>query len=175
MDLSKVKAPPYWLVCALEWPSGKASEIAECAAAFAPSFIPRKVISEPAQNVCRLATEVAQSWNENVLFFADVTGVLRRAGSTWAEVGVYDWEAATNELVGLPQPLLFLTLHQWDYSLICQAGAGEVHVYGADSPHGRLVALSEFAETRARVRASLERDWSDYVTGLERSGKLREA
>jgi hypothetical protein len=166
--------PRFWLVFGMEWPDHAAGPHAECAFAVAPSFIPKRVLPPSAYVIFDLANAFAAPGEQDVVMFSELTQMLRRNNADWPSVGVPDWEATVDGISAAPVPSLFLELSQYGHLMLCTAGRDNSYVYGPGGQQERIPE-SDLDNFRSSLRATLSRDWPDYIEGLERAGKIRPA
>ncbi|SFO36085.1 hypothetical protein SAMN05216207_104726 [Pseudonocardia ammonioxydans] len=172
-SVANIKNPPFWLVLGLPWPDGSRNDTEECAQAIAPTFIPREAQSRPVQAILDFGVGLHRKHGMRVLFLSELTGFLRRAQASWAEIGVPDFDTALNELLEVPTPALFMSLTQHAHMLLCTAGNAQTISHSPENPAGRTVDPSEYAELKKNLQGALERDWPAYIDDLTRSGHLR--
>ena len=172
-SVANIKSPPFWLVAGLPWPEGSRSEVEECAQAIAPTFVPHDAPSPPVTAIFDFAVTLHRKDGMRVILLSELTGVLRRAKASWADVGVPDFDTALSDLVEVPTPALFLDLTQYAHMLLCTAGNARTISHSPDNPAGRTVEPAEYAELKTNLQAALERDWPRYIDDLTQSGRLR--
>ncbi len=156
-DVQELLRPAYWLVFAIEWPTG--SHVSEGALAIAPPTIPRDSASSSTQQVLGCADLYARRHATNVVFFSDLTRIFATAGTSWASLGV-DWQAALRELEEGPHPSMHLTITERAHLLVSEPG---------QSP-GQLDYERELL--RHAISGRLAEDWPTYIDSLIKSGLL---
>lgn len=149
-DVQELLDPEYWLVFALDWPSG--SNVAEGALAVAPSAISRDTASFHAQQVLGCADLHAEKHAANLVLFSDLTRMFATAGTSWASLGV-DWQAALRELEEGRHPLMLLTITERAHLLISDPGQSPEQV---DYERELL---------RQAISGRLTEDWPTYIQG----------
>ena len=142
--------PEFWLVIGLEWPS-QSEAFAESAIAIAPGIVPRQMISAGASVVLDIATEMARNQNKRVVFFSELSDLLRVHGVSWEDLNV-DWEAVIEELAKSNFVALFLTLSQFHHFIIC--------TFNVPLDGRQDITEKDRSETRAFIAATLQRDWA---------------
>ena len=153
--------PDYWLITGLERPGG--SELAEAAFAVAPGLVPREVLSYDAGQVLGCADLYAARHRVRVVFFSDLTRMFASAGRSWASLGV-NWEAALDELHHGAHLSMYLTITERAFVLMCDSAV----------THSEPGIDDERELVRQAMAERLVADWPGYVTGLARSGRLRD-
>ncbi|MBC9728184.1 hypothetical protein [Streptomyces sp. TRM68367] len=167
-------SPTGWFVLGLPWPAETGGDWGECAAAIAPSMIPRSLVSQSAGTALDLASALATDAIEGpgkAVFFSDVTLWLDKQGQTWASLGI-DHEAVIDELLNAPVPQLFLTLTQKAHAILCDASRDGLRLH---YPNGGVEHVSPQLrrDVHNGIAQSLERDWPPYIQGLIDSGALQ--
>ncbi|MEU2287837.1 hypothetical protein ABZ614_39040 [Streptomyces sp. NPDC013178] len=167
-------SPVGWLVLGLPWPTETRDGWGECAAAIAPTMIPRSLVSKGAGIALDLATGLARDPNDGpgkAVFFSDVTLWLDKQGKTWPDLGI-DYEAVIDELLNAQVPQLYLTLTQKAHAILCDASREglRLHYPNGDVEH---VTLQLRQDVHDGITQSLTRDWPSYIQGLIDSGALQ--
>jgi hypothetical protein len=164
--LDELASPPYWLVWGLQWPGAR--DAAEAAAAIAPAMIPRDILGSDAYQVLGCADLYARKHGHRVIFFSDLTSMFAAAGTSWSQLGV-DWERALQELRSGPFPLMFLTISEHAYAVICDPARSAIPVVTAARPG---VADDERELVRQAIARQLAPDWPKYVRSLVDDGHV---
>lgn len=154
--------PPGWLIVGLPWPSDAKGGFAECAFALAPTATALGSLTPDARNLLGFAVQcLAESQGAHrTLFFSDLTRHLGNSGRDWPDVGVQDWEAATEDVLRRA-PGLYLTLSQIAHMTICDASReGTVAHFTDGSPPQNLREIRD--DVRAALTSQLEHDWPEY-------------
>jgi hypothetical protein len=164
--LDELASPSYWLVWGLQWPSD--CDVAEAAAAIAPHLIPRDIMGSDAYQILGCADLYARKHGHRVIFFSDLTSMFAAAGTSWSQLGV-DWERALQELRSGLFPLMFLTISEHAYALICDPARSANPVVTAARPG---VAGDERELVRQTAARQLAADWPGYVRSLVDDGRI---
>jgi hypothetical protein len=155
---AQLLTPAYWLVAALDWPSG--GDVAEAAWAIAPDLILRDTVTADAYQILGCADLYADAHSTRTVFFSDLTRMFADAGTSWANLGV-DWRAALDELHTGPYPELMLTLTERAHLLICDPSTEP-----AEAGHYERELLREV------ITDKLTADWPAYIKSLIQAGRL---
>ncbi|MFF4602635.1 hypothetical protein ACFY12_07750 [Streptomyces sp. NPDC001339] len=174
MVSNSLLSPDGWLVLGLPWPTETRDGWGECAAAIAPSMIPRSLVSKGAGTTLDLASALVRDAQEGpgkAVFFSDVTLWLDEQGNTWADLGI-DYDAVIDELLKAPVPQLFLTLTQKAHAILCDASREglRLHYPNGDVEH---VTPQLRQDVHNGIAQSLARDWPPYGQGLIDRGALQ--
>jgi hypothetical protein len=164
--LDELAIPSYWLVWGLQWPGE--CDAAEAAAAIAPAMIPRDIVGSDVCQVLGCADLYARKHGHRVIFFSDLTSMFAAAGTSWSQLGV-DWERALQELRSGKFPLMFLTISEHAYAVICNPARSANPVVTPTRPDG---AGDERELVRRAVDRQLAADWPEYVHSLADSGRI---
>ena len=161
-DTTRLLAPSYWLVAALDWPAGH--DVAEAAWAIAPGLISRATVTADVGQVLGCADLYADAHSTRTVFFSDLTRMFADAGTSWATLGV-DWQAALNELHASPYPELILTVTERAYLLICDPSTEPANTSHPWAGHDRELL-------REVITDELTEAWPAYIKSLIEAGRL---
>ena len=151
--------PKYWFMFTLEWPEGTTS-MAEAAAVFAPSTIPRDMVSSNLKTFLEVVDKYAASREKRLHWLSDVARWLWLDGLTWNDLDV-DWMEAIDELCSKPFLRLDFTLSSMAYAYLGDANLKTILYFPDGSTE---VATSEEREKiRAAFTKIIERDWPEFV------------
>jgi hypothetical protein len=162
-ESTRLFAPSYWLVAALDWPAGR--EVAEAAWAIAPDLISRDAMTTGACKILGCTDLYAQAHSTRTVFFSDLTGMFTDAGTSWANLGV-DCQVALDEFHAGPYPELMLTVTERAYLLICDSSTEPAEPSHAWAGHERELL-------REVITDELTAAWPAYMNSLIQAGRLR--
>jgi hypothetical protein len=161
-DTTRLLAPSYWLVAALDWPVGR--DVAEAAWAIAPGLISRDGVTADAHQILGCADLYADAHSTRTVFFSDLTRLCTETGTSWANLGI-DWQAALNELHAGPYPELMLTVTERAYLLICDSSTEPAEPSHPWTGHERELL-------REVITDELTAAWPAYIHSLIQAGRL---
>jgi hypothetical protein len=160
---ARLCTPAYWLVAALDWPTG--TDVAEAAWAIAPGLVPRDTVTADAHQILGCADLYADAHSTRTVFFSALTRMFTDAGTSWAKLDV-DWQAALDELHAGPYPELMLTVTERVHLLICDPSTEPVEPNHPWAGHERELL-------REVITDELTAAWPAYIDSLIQTGRLR--
>jgi hypothetical protein len=152
--------PKYWFMFTLEWPED-ATSMAEAAAVFAPSTIPRDIVSPNLKTLLEVVDKYAASRERRLHWLSDIARWLALDGLTWDDFDV-DWMGAIDELCSTPFLRLDLTLSSIAYAYVGDPSSKSMTLY---FPDGSTEVATD--EEREKIREAftdlIAHDWPEYV------------